>query len=110
MRNRAGTLSPASDLAQLRLRLGLLAMYRNRMGPERLAYARAVESIAAVTASIRAFRASVVLVRYPSRAIVLPSPCAFVPRLVQSLARTVAAPARRRQPLNPHVWELTYLA
>ena len=38
------------------------------MGPERLDRARTVESIAAVTASSRALRASVGLVRYPPRA------------------------------------------
>ena len=38
------------------------------MGPERLGRARTVESIAAVTASSRALRASVGLVRYPPRA------------------------------------------
>ena len=38
------------------------------MGPERLDRAKTVESIAAVTASSRALRASVGLVRYPPRA------------------------------------------
>ena len=64
-----GTPSPASGLAPLRLKLGLLETYRNRMGPRRLAYAGAVESIAAVTAAHRLPLGSVGLVRYPPRAV-----------------------------------------